>query len=143
MSLRDLIDPFRFDPGCLSEFRPSLDGVVNLLVDLAQREVLQGQLELTRLWQTLTAIQTQALTMVEPARITPLAFPIWAERIQAQVSSESWTREVLSNFIKEKSGAESPGCKLPARACVQAVSKGKSKNGTGPGILAMTLPTAR
>jgi hypothetical protein len=30
--------------------------------------------------------------------------------------------------------------KLPARACVQAVSNGKSKKGTGPGMLAITRP---
>ena len=39
-----------------------------------------------------------------------------------------------------KSGAGLPTCKVPARARNQSVSKGNIKKGTGPGILAITLP---
>src|SRR5712692_6977193 len=42
--------------------------------------------------------------------------------------------------MREKSGATSPSCRCPARAWVQRVSKGKSRNTTGPGISAITRP---
>lgn len=31
---------------------------------------------------------------VDVPRLTPLAFPIWAERVQARVSTESWRDRV-------------------------------------------------
>src|SRR5580704_9257502 len=50
---------------------------------------------------------------------------------------DSCTCAVLSSLAREKSGAGSPGCKVPERARIHRVSKGKSRNGTGPGSLAM------
>ena len=41
---------------------------------------------------------------------------------------------------RAKSGAGSPTCSFPARACIQAASNGNMRNGTGPGIFAMTRP---
>src|SRR5215469_4053270 len=55
------------------------------------------------------------------------------------VSDDNSTRVVLSNFMREKPGASSPGCSLPARARVQKLSKGTMRN-VGPGILAITRP---
>jgi len=54
------------------------------------------------------------------------------------VSDDSCTCAVLSSFISEKSGAELPACNVPARACVQSVSKGRIRKGIGPGIFAIT-----
>ncbi len=80
----------------------------NLLVDLAEREVLQGQLELTRLWETMERIISFDLLFSSPARLTPLSFPIWAERIHAQVSSESWTDRVQKMAVLLESEAAKP-----------------------------------
>jgi len=66
----------------------------NLLVDQAHREVLERELEATRLRDGLGALAQRELTVTHPPRFTPLAFPIWAERLQSQVSSESWLQRV-------------------------------------------------
>lgn len=66
----------------------------NLLLDQARREVLQQQLDLVRLEATLAAIAHQDLVLVETGRLTPLAFPIWAQRTRTQVSSEDWNTRV-------------------------------------------------
>ena len=67
----------------------------NLLVDQARREVLESQLEAARLARTLEDVSRRRLVVLEPARLTPLAFPLWAERLQSQViTSEDWRTRV-------------------------------------------------
>ncbi len=67
----------------------------NLLVSQARQEVLSAQLESTRLARTLTDIEGRELILMETDRLTPLAFPLWAERLQSQViSSEDWRTRV-------------------------------------------------
>jgi ATP-dependent Lhr-like helicase len=61
------------------EFDPN-----NLLLDQARREVLERQLEFGRLRKALERIATEQFAMTAPPRITPLAFPLWAERIASQ-----------------------------------------------------------
>lgn len=60
----------------------------NLLTHQAQEEVLQQQLDLHRAHQVLVRAQGQAIVVTAPPRLTPLAFPLWAERISSRVSSE-------------------------------------------------------
>ncbi|MGD2031346.1 MAG: ligase-associated DNA damage response DEXH box helicase [Gammaproteobacteria bacterium] len=63
----------------------------NLLVDQARREVMDSQLEIGRLRETLERASRSRLVLTRPPRLTPLAFPIWASRLQSQViSSEDW-----------------------------------------------------
>ena len=63
----------------------------NLLLDQARREVLDRQLEVMRLRSALTRIASLELSIVTPKKLTPLGFPIWADRIQTQhVTSEGW-----------------------------------------------------
>ncbi len=67
----------------------------NLLVDQARREVLETQLDYVRLKETLEAIRDLAFVFTRPPRFSPLAFPIWAERMQqSAVSTESWKDRV-------------------------------------------------
>ncbi len=67
----------------------------NLLLDQARREVLEGQLEFRRLQRTLEDAGRRKLMVVDTRRLTPLAFPLWAERLQSQViSSEDWRARV-------------------------------------------------
>ena len=62
----------------------------NPLLRQAEREVLEGQLELSRLEQRLRRLETQRIVLTRPQRLTPLAFPLWASRVQSRVSSEDW-----------------------------------------------------
>lgn len=66
----------------------------NLLLDQARREVLDDELEVRRLRHGLEAMGRMKHHWTAPPRLTPLAFPVWAERIQASVSSESWLDRV-------------------------------------------------
>ena len=67
----------------------------NLLLDQARREVLEQQLEVARLRATLEGLRAAELVIVPTRRLTPLAFPLWAERLRAQqVSTEDWEARV-------------------------------------------------
>lgn len=67
----------------------------NLLLDQARREVVEGQLEVRRLSGVLESCAGCRLVLVEPERVTPLAFPLYAESLRATtVSSESWEDRV-------------------------------------------------
>lgn len=73
-----------------SEFDPR-----NLLLEQARREVLDKQLEVGRIRSTLQRLAAMTLRRLEPASLTPLAFPLWAEHLREQhVSSERWTQRV-------------------------------------------------
>jgi ATP-dependent Lhr-like helicase len=63
----------------------------NLLVDQALREVMRYQMEFGRLEASLARIAAQKWVFTYPERLSPLCFPLWAERIRAQtVSTEKW-----------------------------------------------------
>ena len=67
----------------------------NLLLDQARREVLEAQLELARLSSALEDIARCRWVVLRPERLTPLAFPLWAESVQSQtVSSETWRTRI-------------------------------------------------
>jgi ATP-dependent Lhr-like helicase len=61
------------------EFDPA-----NLLLDQARREVLERQLEFSRLRAALERITRNTIVHVATERLSPLAFPLWAERIASQ-----------------------------------------------------------
>lgn len=60
----------------------------NLLLQQARQEVLERQLEHTRLVHTLQSLQQSVLVIREPPRFTPLAFPLLVERLRERLSSE-------------------------------------------------------
>lgn len=67
----------------------------SLLLAQADREVLESQLELAPLAAALGRIAASELVLRHPRRLTPLSFPLWAERLQTQtVSSETWQQRV-------------------------------------------------
>ncbi len=71
-----LYDVFvRYDPG-------------NLLIHQAQREVLEKQLEASRLRRVLERLSHGAVRLIDVERPTPLAFPLLIDSTRAKVSSE-------------------------------------------------------
>ncbi|CAN5837556.1 ligase-associated DNA damage response DEXH box helicase [soil metagenome] len=61
----------------------------NLLLSQAHREVLERQLESSRLGQTLERLSRAGLVITSPARTPPLSFPLLVDRTRDRVSSES------------------------------------------------------
>lgn len=66
----------------------------HLLLRQARREVLEAELDHARLSTTLEAMRAARLRYVEPTCLTPLSFPLWAERIRGQLGNEDWTARV-------------------------------------------------
>jgi ATP-dependent Lhr-like helicase len=67
----------------------------NLLLWQARTEVLESQLEVQQLRAALERIGRQRIDLRATQRMTPLAFPLWAQRLQGQlVSTESWKERV-------------------------------------------------
>ncbi|MBX3359346.1 MAG: ligase-associated DNA damage response DEXH box helicase [Phycisphaeraceae bacterium] len=94
----------------LSEFDPA-----NLLLDQARREVLESQLEIRRLCETLERIARQRLVIVHPRDLTPFSFPLWAESLRAtHVTSESWTARIAKMALRlEEQAAATRGDARP------------------------------
>lgn len=55
----------------------------NLLLEQSRREVLEKQLEFTRLHQVIQQLQTRPIHFQETQHLTPMAFPLWADRLQS------------------------------------------------------------
>lgn len=71
----------RFDPG-------------HLLLAQAEREVFATQLEVSRLAGTLQSCSRRTLALHAPRSLTPLGFPLWAESMRGQLSTEDWKTRV-------------------------------------------------
>ena len=60
----------------------------NMLLTQAHREVLERQLERSRLGRTLQRIAGAQVIVTSPPKVSPLAFPLWVDRNRERVSSE-------------------------------------------------------
>lgn len=86
----------------LEDFDPE-----NLLLDQARREVLEAQLEVGRLRGALERAGGLELVIQPIERLTPMAFPIWAETLRAlQVSSEKWSEMVAKMVVDLEAEAD-------------------------------------
>jgi ATP-dependent Lhr-like helicase len=81
----------------------------NLLVRQAHQEVLNEQLEVHRLTETLERLRACELILARPPRPTPLAFPLLAERLTNRMSNESLL-ERLGRLRAEAEAAEGLDC---------------------------------
>ena len=72
----------------------------NLLLTQSRREVLDRQLEVNRMVTTLQRITEQKFVRTSPVRLSPFGFPLWAESLRSQVSSESWSERVQRMAIE-------------------------------------------
>ncbi|MDR6093806.1 ligase-associated DNA damage response DEXH box helicase [Stenotrophomonas sp. SORGH_AS_0321] len=67
----------------------------HMLLQLAEREVLHDSLDVDGLRDALQRMQGRALSLQAPRSLTPLGFPLWAERLRGQLSNEDWRTRVL------------------------------------------------
>ncbi len=61
----------------------------NGLLRQAEQELLQDELDIQRLAESLARMQRQSLVLRRPARATPFAFPLMVERFREKLSNES------------------------------------------------------
>ena len=71
----------RFDPG-------------HILLTQAQREVFEAQLDVRQVSQTLLDCAQHTINLKTPSSLTPLSFPLWAERWRGELSNEDWKARV-------------------------------------------------
>jgi ATP-dependent Lhr-like helicase len=66
----------------------------HVLLAQAEREVLDAQLEVQRLREVLQRCQTRVLALQRPRSLSPLGFPLWADAIRGQLSTEDWRTRI-------------------------------------------------
>jgi ATP-dependent Lhr-like helicase len=94
-----------------SEFDPD-----NLLLDQSRREVLQRQLEVTRLQAALERLTQMRLTLIAAAQLTPMSFPLWAESLRAQhITSEHWEQRVRKMMEQMEAQAQASAPPRPSK----------------------------
>ena len=77
----------------------------NLLLAQANREVMERQLEKSRLTQTLRRLCDARVMLADPPRPTPLSFPLLVDRMRQTLSSEKLIDRVQRmTFRLEKEG---------------------------------------
>jgi ATP-dependent Lhr-like helicase len=84
----------------------------NLLLLQAHREVLERQLERSRLGRTLERISTGRITVSDVERPTPMAFALLVDRAREQVSSEKFldrVRRLAAPLERAASRSDGPG----------------------------------
>jgi ATP-dependent Lhr-like helicase len=79
----------------------------NLLLTQAQREVLEQELELTRLRDTLGELHGRALAFCDVARATPFGFALMVERFREKLTTEKLSDRV-ARMLRELEKAATP-----------------------------------
>ncbi|MDX1962572.1 MAG: ligase-associated DNA damage response DEXH box helicase [Pirellulales bacterium] len=78
----------------------------NMLLQQARREVLLQQLEIERMRAALARMTQANLVIQFCPRLTPLAFPLWAARIQTtKLSTEKWSQRVERMVVQLEKAA--------------------------------------
>lgn len=80
----------------------------NLLLRQAHEEVLEYQMENSRLQSTLERIQQQKITLKFPKRITPFAFPILVDMLREKLTSESLEARITKMTLQLEKAATKP-----------------------------------
>ncbi|MFC4727355.1 ligase-associated DNA damage response DEXH box helicase [Coralloluteibacterium thermophilus] len=62
----------------------------HVLLAQAEREVYEAQLDLPRLHATLADLRARRWLLRTPRGLSPLGFPLWAERMRGNLSNEDW-----------------------------------------------------
>lgn len=77
----------------------------NMLLHQANREVLERQLEETRMFRALQRLSQSHVLLMEPKRPTPFAFPILVDRLRESLSSESIKDRIESMALQLEKAA--------------------------------------
>jgi ATP-dependent Lhr-like helicase len=72
----------------------------NLLLEQAHREVFELQLEQTRLAQALASLEQREIRLKHVESLTPLSFPIWAERMRSQILSSETFHDRIRRMVE-------------------------------------------
>jgi ATP-dependent Lhr-like helicase len=80
----------------------------NLLLFQAHREVLERQLEQSRLGRALDRISRGRVSVVEVERPTPMAFPLLVDRAREQVTSEKLADRIRRMAAPLEKAADAP-----------------------------------
>ena len=78
----------------------------HLLLEQARNEVLERQLDVRRLREVLEWVRSADVVLKAPARLTPFAFPLWAEMIRSSVSTEGWEDRVARMAAELETAAQ-------------------------------------
>jgi ATP-dependent Lhr-like helicase len=82
----------------------------SMLLTQTRREVLEQQFEFGRLRDTVAAIADKDVRIVDTARLSPLAFPIWAEQVQSRLTTQGWLERITAMAHELEQAAEAtPG----------------------------------
>jgi ATP-dependent helicase Lhr and Lhr-like helicase len=79
----------------------------NMLLSQTRREVLEQQFEFGRLRAAVEAIAEKDIQVVDTTRLSPLAFPIWAEQVQARLTTQGWLERItaMAHELEQAAGA--------------------------------------
>jgi len=81
----------------------------SMLLAQARREVLEQQFEFGRLRAAVEAIATREVRIVDTQRLSPLAFPIWAEQVQSRLTTQGWLERITAMAHElEQAAVETP-----------------------------------
>jgi ATP-dependent Lhr-like helicase len=79
----------------------------NMLLAQTRREVLEQQFEFGRLREAVEAIAVKEIRVVDTPRLSPLAFPIWAEQVQSRLTTQGWLERIteMARELEQAAGA--------------------------------------
>jgi len=68
----------------------------NMLLAQTRREVLEQHFEFSRLHAAVETIAAHDVRIVDTPRLSPLAFPIWAEQVQSRLTTQGWLERITA-----------------------------------------------
>jgi ATP-dependent Lhr-like helicase len=79
----------------------------NMLLAQTRREVLEQQFEFGRLREAVEAIAVKDIRIIDTPRLSPLAFPIWAEQVQSRLTTQGWLERIteMARELEQAAGA--------------------------------------
>ncbi|QHE86753.1 ligase-associated DNA damage response DEXH box helicase [Hydrogenophaga sp. BPS33] len=66
----------------------------HVLLAQAEREVFEAQLDISALSETFARCAARRIDLRQPDTLTPLSFPLWAEMVRGELSTEDWAARV-------------------------------------------------